>query len=130
MSRFKGKNGAVLVGANVIAEMRSFSVEESASVSDATVMGDDWEEHEQIVNSWSGSAEVFFDDTDTNGQGALSIGSGVAMSFQMEGNTTGDHKKSGNATVTGFNINSSHDGIVEASIQFTGNGALAEGTVT
>jgi len=82
------------------------------------------------LRSWNGSVDVFFDDTDTTGQGALVVGSEVALSFQVEGDESGDHLLSGNALVTGRTINSSFDGMVEASLTLQGTGELSETTVT
>jgi predicted secreted protein len=81
------------------------------------------------LKSFSGSADVFFDDTDTAGQGALTVGSEVTLNVQFEGNTTGDHKMSGTVLITGRTISASFDGMVEASISFQGTGALTESTV-
>ena len=129
MATFTGSNGVILVGSDQVAEIRNYSIEESADTIEDTSMSDTSRTFKVGLKSFSGSADVFFDDTDTNGQGALTVGSSVTISFQMEGNTTGDHKLSGTAIVTSRSISASFDGMVEASISFTGTGALTEGTV-
>lgn len=129
MATFKGKDGVVRVGANAVGEVRSFSVDETAQTTDTTSMGDDYTTHEVIVKEWSGSCEVWFDDTDTNGQNALVNGASVDLSFLMEGATSGSHLLQGTATVTQRNISSSREGIVECSFSFQGNGPLTEGAV-
>lgn len=130
MATFKGKDGVVKVGANAVAEVRGWSVSQSIGTVDDSVMGDDDETHLVTIKNWTGSADVLFDDTDTNGQVALAVGSSVTVSFQMEGDTSGDHKLSGTATVESREISAQHDGLVEASITLKGNGALTEGTVS
>lgn len=130
MATLTGNNGTVLVGSDAIAEIRSFSVDETMDTIESTSMGDTYRTFETSLKSWSGSVDIFFDDTDTAGQGALTVGSEVTINIQVEGNTTGDHKLSGAAIVTGRTINSSFDGLVEASLSLQGDGALTEGTVS
>jgi len=130
MATLKGNDGTVLVGSSAIAEIRSFSVDETMDTIESTAMGDTYRTFETSLKSWSGTVDVFFDDTDTSGQGALTVGSEVTVSLQVEGNTTGDHQLSGAAIVTGRSISSSFDGLVEASLSLQGDGALTEGTVS
>jgi predicted secreted protein len=130
MATLTGNNGTVKVGSVAIAEIRSFSVDETMDTIESTSMGDTYRTFETSLKSWSGSVDIFFDDTDTTGQGALTVGSEVTVNFQVEGDTTGDHLLSGAAIVTGRTINSSFDGLVEASLSLQGDGALTEGTVS
>lgn len=130
MATFTGSSGVILVGSDQVAEVRNYSIEESADTIEDSAMGDTSRTFKVGLKSFTGSADVFFDDTDTAGQGALTVGSSVTISFQMEGNTTGDHKLTGTALVTSRSISASFDGMVEASISFTGTGALTETTVS
>jgi len=130
MATLTGNNGTVKVGSVAIAEIRSFSVDETMDTIESTSMGDTYRTFETSLKSWNGSVDIFFDDTDTTGQGALTVGSEVTVNFQVEGDTTGDHLLSGAAIVTGRTINSSFDGLVEASLSLQGDGALTEGTVS
>lgn len=130
MATLTGNNGTVKVGSVAIAEIRSFSVDETMDTIESTSMGDTYRTFETSLKSWSGSVDIFFDDTDATGQGALTVGSEVTVNFQIEGDTTGDHLLSGAAIVTGRTINSSFDGLVEASLSLQGDGALTEGTVS
>lgn len=129
MATFKGNSGTVKVGANAIAEIRSFNIDENMDTIEDTSMGDTYRTFKTSLKSFSGSVDVFFDDTDTNGQGALTVGSEVTVNFQMEGDSTGSHVLSGSALVTGRTITSSFDGMVEASLTLQGTGALTETTV-
>jgi len=130
MATFTGSDGVILVGTDQIAEVRSYSIDETMDTLEDTAMGDTSRTYKTSLKSFSGSADVFFDDTDTAGQGALTVGSEVTLNVQFEGNTTGDHKMSGTVLITGRTISASFDGMVEASISFQGTGALTESTVS
>ena len=129
MSSHKGSEGIVKVGSNAVAEIRSYSIEESADTLEDTSMGDSAKTYKASLTSFSGSLDVFWDETDTNGQGALSIGAEVTLNFYPEGDTAGDTYYTGSAIVTGVSRTASYDGLVEASISVQGNGALTESTV-
>lgn len=124
MATHKGSEGTVKVGSNAVAEIKSYSIEESADTLEDTSMGDSARTYKPSLSNFSGSLDVFWDETDTNGQGALSIGSEVTLNFYPEGDTTGDTYYSGSAIVTGVSRSASFDGLVEASISVQGNGAL------
>ena len=128
MATHLGKEGTVHVGSNAIAEIRSFSIEETGDTVEDTSMGDSARSYKSTLTSFTGSIDVFWDETDTNGQGALSVGSEVTLNFYPEGNASGDTYYTGTALVTGVTRNSSFDGLVEASISVQGSGALSETT--
>jgi predicted secreted protein len=129
MATHKGSEGTVKVGSNAVAEIRSYSIEESADTLEDTSMGDSARTYKPSLTNFSGSLDVFWDETDASGQGALSIGSEVTLNFYPEGDTSGDTYYSGSAIVTGVSRTASFDGLVEASISVQGNGALTESTV-
>jgi predicted secreted protein len=129
MATHKGSEGTVKVGSNAIAEIRSYSIEESADTIEDTSMGDSARTYKASLTQFSGSIDVFWDETDTSGQGALDVGSEVTLNFYPEGDTSGDTYYSGSAIVTGVTRTGSFDGMVEASISVQGNGALTESTV-
>ena len=130
MATFTGSDGVILVGSDQVAEVRSYSIDETMDTLEDTAMGDTSRTYKTSLKTFSGSADVFFDDTDTSGQGALTVGSEVTLNVQFEGNTSGDHKLTGTVLITGRTISASFDGMVEASISFQGTGALSETTVT
>lgn len=129
MATHKGSEGTVKVGSNAVAEVRSFTIDESADTLEDTSMGDTARTYKPSLTSFSGSVDVFWDETDTTGQGALTIGAEVTLNLYPEGDTTGDTYLSGSAIVTGVSVNSSFDGLVESSISFQGTGALTTTTV-
>lgn len=130
MATFSGSAGVLQISTASMAEVRSWSVETQSDTTDDTVMGDSWRTFKPSLKGWTGSADVLFDDTDTNGQVACTIGASVTVSFLMEGTASGAHKLSGTAIVTGKSITATYDGLVEASLTFQGTGALTEGTVS
>lgn len=129
MSTHTGSEGAVYVGANQVAEVRSYSLEQQADTIEDTTMGDTDRTYKLGLKSFSGSMDVYWDETDTNGQGALSNGASVTLNVYPEGNTSSDTYYTGSAIVTGVTRSGSFDGMVEASITVQGTGALTESTV-
>ena len=129
MATHAGSEGTVKVGANAIAEIRSFSIEETADTIEDTTMGDGARTYKPSLTSFSGSVDVFWDETDSTGQGALTIGAEVTLNLYPEGPSPGDTYLSGSAIVTSRSISSSFDGMVEMSISVQGNGALTTDTV-
>jgi len=130
MATHKGSEGVIKVGANSVAEIRSYSIDETADTLEDTSMGDSARTYKPSLTSFTGSMDVFWDETDTNGQGALSIGSEVTLNVYPEGETSGDTYYTGTAIVTGVTRSASFDGLVEASISVQGSGALSESTVS
>jgi predicted secreted protein len=130
MATHAGSEGTVKVGANAIAEIRSFSIEESADTLEDTTMGDTARTYKPSLTTYTGSIDVLWDETDTTGQGALTIGAQVTLNLYPEGDTSGDTYLTGTAIVTGRTVNSSFDGLVEMSISVQGSGALTQTTVT
>ena len=129
MANHTGSEGVVKVGANTVAEVRSFSIEISGETIEDTSMGDTTRSFKGGLISWSGSIDCLHDETDTNGQMALDPGSGVVLNLYPEGAASSDTYFTGSALVTGRSVSASFDGMVEASYSFQGNGALTETTV-
>lgn len=127
MATHTGSEGTLKVGANTIGEIRSFSISESANTLEDTSMGDAARTYKPSLTTFTGSVDVFWDELDA-GQVALVVGSSVTFSAYPEGATAGDKYYTGTAIVTGLTINSSFDGMVEASITLQGTGALSLST--
>ena len=129
MAVHKGSEGTVKVGVNGILEIRSYSIEESADTLETSTMGDTARTYVPSLTTFTGSVDVYWDETDTNGQGALSIGNEVTLNVYPEGDASTDTYYTGSAIVTGVTRTASFDGLVEASITLQGTGALTESTV-
>ena len=127
MATHTGSEGTLKVGANTIGEIRSFSISESADTLEDTSMGDAARTYKPSLTTFTGSVDVFWDEADT-GQMAMTVGASITFSAYPEGATAGDKYYTGTAIVTGLTINSSFDGMVEASMTLQGTGALTLST--
>ena len=129
MAVHKGSEGTVKVGVNGILEIRSYSIEESADTLETSTMGDTARSYVPSLTTFTASVDVYWDENDTNGQGALSIGAEVTLNVYPEGDASTDTYYTGSAIVTGATRTASFDGLVEASITLQGTGALTESIV-
>ena len=129
MATHKGSEGTVKSGANAIAEIRSYTITETADVLEDTTMGDSSRTYLSSLKTFTGSIDCFWDETDTNGQLTLDPGSPVTINIYPEGSTSGDTYYTGSVIITEKSITASFDGMVEASFSFQGTGALSETTV-
>jgi hypothetical protein len=129
MANHKGSEGVVKIGTNTIAEVKGWSLDVSGSTIPDTEIGDTWETKKPGTNSWTGSIDCYWDETDTTGQGAMTIGSEVTLNLYPEGDVSADTYFTGSVIITGISRSGANDGMVEASYSFEGNGALSESTV-
>ena len=136
MAILTGNNGVVKLDASVggsvavIANVRNFSVELTRDTIETTTMQVDVRTYLTGLSSWSGSADIYFDPAASTGtiatHAVLNPTSGTVgqSTVTFEGflaDATG--KFSGEVIITGFTVNSTMDGMVEASISFQGSGA-------
>ena len=128
MAVFTGKAGVVQTGSNSLAEVRSYSITQSGETTESTAMGDSAKTFESTLTEFSGSVDLFFDDTDTNGQVSFTIGSSFTLNLAPEGTGSGAFKLSGSAIVTEVTRTAAHDGLVEMTVGFQGTGALTIGS--
>ena len=131
MSTFKGNDGIVKLGTsggtNIVGEVKSYSLEHTSDTVEDTAMGDGSRTHVATLKSFSGSLDVFWDDGDTNGQGAFVVGNTIELNLYPAG--ASDTYYSGSAIVTGVSRTGSFDGMVEASLSVQGTGDLETTTV-
>jgi predicted secreted protein len=136
MAILTGNNGVVKLDASVggsvavIAAVRTFSVELTRDTIETTTMGVDVRTYLTGLSSWSGSADIYFDPAASTGTIAThavlnptsgTVGQGT-LSVELYLNDTAG-KFAGEVIITGFTVNSSMDGMVEASVSFQGSGA-------
>jgi len=130
MANHRGSEGLIKVGSNQVAELRSFQISEESDLIEDSQMGDSTKTFQHGLKTWSGSADCWWDETDSNGQVALAtVGSTITLNVYPEGATSGDTYMSGSALITGVEKSAAHDGMVEASVSFQGSGALTTSTV-
>ena len=65
MSNHTGSEGFLKIGTDIIGELKSWSLSESANTIDDTNLDDAYMTKKAGLKSWSGSAEAFWDETDT-----------------------------------------------------------------
>jgi hypothetical protein len=138
MAILTGNNGVVKIDnaagtPTAIAAVRNFSVEITSDTIETTTMGVDVRTYVKGLSSWSGSADIYFDPANyTGGANAIAalnptgIAVGAAagsVTVELYLNDTAG-KFAGECVVTGFTVNSTMDGMVEASISFQGNGSV------
>lgn len=128
MATHAGSEGVVFSGSNQVNEIRSYTISETGETLEDTSMGDAARTYIASLKTFTGSLDVFWDETDT-GQGDLDIGSTITLNLYPEGNASGDTYYTGSAIVTEKSITASFDGLVEMSVSVQGTGALSETTV-
>ena len=129
MANHTGKDGVVTIGGNTVAELVDWSVDEGANIVDDTSITDTADTHQVGTTNWTGAITVHWDEADTTGQEAMTVGTSVTILFLPEGNTTGDVSLTGTATVTARSLSSGINAMVAQSFTLQGSGALTRGTV-
>lgn len=142
MATLTGNDGVITINSVNVANVRNFSIEMKADTIETSVMGQDYRTYVTGLNTFSGSADIYFEPTDFDTNESTfnpTIGlvgaSGVTGKFyigkDIQGTTT-DYLFQGSIIVTGYSVKSSMDGLVEASISFqgTGSGGIAFSTGT
>jgi len=136
-----GTGGAVHISVDgsgnyeTIAEIRSWSVEESADTVEDTNMGSSGvRSYKTTHKTWSGSADLYipFDDSDTSEQlteensliATIAIGTTYDFKFYADDSTASFESYNGKGIVTGISRSLAHDGMAEMSITIQGNSAL------
>ena len=129
MANHKGSEGIAKVGSNTIAEIKDFSLSETAETIDDTTMGDSARTKQVGLTTASGSMTAFWDETDSSGQGAMTVGASVTLNLYPEGATTGDNYATLTALITEKGISTTLDGMVETTVSFEATGAVTWGDV-
>ena len=127
---YTGKEGVVKVGANAVAEIRDFTITETAETVDDTVKGDNWRSKKVTFKSWGGELVALVTDDDTAGQDLLTVGAEVTLGFYPMTDGTGAKYKTGLGIIAERQVKSELEGMVELSLTVEGNGALTDGTVS
>ena len=131
MATHTGNGGVVKVGSSpsTVAEVRDFSLSLSADTIETSVMGSTGRTYSPGMTSGSGSITCYWDETDTNGQEALTIGVDIAAELYPEGTASGAKYYDFQAIVTDVTVSTSFDGMVERTFSFTVDGNVTLSTV-
>ena len=132
MATKTGSSGVVKIAANggsvaVVGEVRTFSIETSADTIEDSVMGQSARTYLAGLESSTVSIECYWDDSDAQ---QLELDGGADIDFEIypTGTATGEKYYSGGGIVTSKSINTSFDGMVEASFSIQVSGAVTEAT--
>lgn len=126
MAAITGRNGIVQVGANTVAEVTSFSLEETGETTEDTELTDGVKSFLPDITTWSGSLECHWDPSDTNGQEALTTNAVVTLTLLFQGTGVGNTSYSGSAIITSISRNAAGGSTVTASFGFQGTGTLTK----
>lgn len=129
MANHTGFDGTVKIGSNAVAEIKSFNVTQTADTIDDTTINDSARTYKTGLTGWTAAVECFWDETDTTGQGAMTVGASVTLNLYPEGSTSGDTYMTGTAIITNITVSTPTNGMIDASFQAQGTGALTIGTV-
>jgi hypothetical protein len=129
MTKYKGRDGRFKIGANTVAQVRSFRFTRTSTRADTSTLEDEWDANDGVTKSWSGQSLVWWDPSDANGQGGLKEGDRPTGFLYPQGTDAGKTYFSGTLHVDSVEIVNERDGIVEATIQWTGSGPCTEAVV-
>ena len=129
MANHTGTSGLVKVGTDIIAEVRSFTLNTTSELLEDTTLTDTSKTYQVGKKGATVSVECFWDETDTSGQIAIAEGNSVVLNLYPEGADSGDYYFSGTYLISGNSISTPTDGIIEATFDATLTGALTRGTV-
>jgi predicted secreted protein len=111
-----------------VAEVRSYSIEQTSDTIEKTIMGNATRQYVKGLATFSGSADVYWDATHfTTVDLTPTIGTVGATNkvVTLEIYPTGSGTKwAGEVIITGYTVNGSFDGMIEASISFQGTGSV------
>jgi len=129
MATHRGNDGKVKIGANTVAEVTGYTLNEGVATMDDSAIGDAADTHLVGSTNWNAEISCWWDETDTNGQVAMTIGASVAVQLHPEGDDSGDTYKHGTATVTEIVQEVRRNQTVSVTFRCQGNGALTLTTV-
>ena len=112
-----------------VAEVKDWSLETTANLADDTVLGDAWTSQKLTTKSWSTTLNCIWDNEDP-AQDDFVEGGTVQVELYPYGITSASVYWKGLAIVASVSKSAAADGLVEASFNLTGIGALTPDTVS
>jgi len=129
MANHTGQAGLVKLGTDVVGSVTGFSLDTTGDVIESSNLGSTARSYMAGRTSFTASVEVNFDEGDSSGQLALTVGSTVALKLYPEGADSGDYYWSGSAIVTGEGSSVTLDDLIKTSFTLQGTGVLTRTTV-
>ena len=132
MASHTGVDGVLKYDSNPVAELTSWTLDHNQEPVESTALGSSARSFKPGITNWTGSAECFWDETDT-AQNAIDTDMSTVttktLEMYPEGTTSGDTYFSGTVIITSISRNSSVNGMITASFNFQGTGGLTKTTV-
>ena len=129
MAVHKGSEGTVSVGSNTVAEITGFSFDETADTIETTALSNTARSYVSDYVTFSGTVDCMWDETDTSGQGAMTVGSTVTLNLYPAGSASSSTYYTGSAVITSISRANAMGSVVTASFSFQGANALTSATV-
>jgi len=129
MANYQGNNGQVKIksGADTltaVADVRSWSVTVTREVVENTAMGDDFRKYLKGTGSFTGSMDIVYNDSETAVVAtSMNPDTDAAVTVEFYGDAADGTKFVGTVIVNSFAVTASYDGLMTASVSFTGTGA-------
>lgn len=128
MANYQGNNGTVKIksGADsltAVADVRSWSVTINRETVENTAMGDDFRTYLKGLQSFSGSMEIIYNDSENAVvETALNPDEDdtVQVEFYADAANTTTAKFVGDVIVTSFAVTNTYDGLMTATVDFQG----------
>jgi len=129
MATHVGTAGVVKIGANAVAEVVGFNVDETNDTVEDTSLTDTAKTYIALRKDATGTIECHWDETDTNGQESLDVGSSVTLNLYPEGADSGDAYYTGTALVTGASVAVTMEGTISRTFNVQFSGGVTHTTV-
>lgn len=121
MTTAKGNSGYIKAGATTVGEVRSFAINQTATLEDNTGIEQEWKEFFVTNTEWAADVSIFWDDANT---ALFPLGQEVSLTFVPEGVSEVGYRYVGTGLVISRTITANFDTMVEASIRVIGVGRL------
>lgn len=138
MATYEGSNGKVMTKSGsdtltAIAAVRTWNISLTRdTVEDTSMNNAGYRTHKKGLQSWSGSMDIVYDDTTSSVvQTALNPDTDAAVSVELyPDESVSATKFGGSIIVTEFAVTASYDGLVTATVSFTGTGAPSSAIIS
>ena len=132
MASHTGVDGVLKYDSNPVAELTSWTLDVNQEPVESTVLGSSARSFKPGIITWTGSAECFWDESDT-AQNQIDTDMATVdtktLELYPEGTTSADTYFSGTVIISSISRNSSVNGMITASFSFQGTGGLTKTTV-
>ena len=117
------------VGSATVAEVTGFTLNETQDTVEDTSLTDSKKSYVALRGDATATIEAHWDETDSNGQEALYVGSSATIDLYPEGADSGDAYYTGTGIVTGADVAVTMDGIISRTLNIQFSGGVTHSTV-